>query len=224
MHRNVPGVLATVNALFAEHGVNVEAQNLSTRGDVGYLVTDVNADYTPDIIERLETDARDHPAAGAVLTADPLVHTSERRQSRIRSVTTLASRPLHGIMGCAAVQISCVDRRSGWRIRPLRRCSRAPLARATAPTWGCMILHQTGTVSVAVRPLEDNGMAQGSVKWFNAEKGFGFIAQDGGGADVFVHYSAIQTQGYRSLDENQRVEFEITQGPKGPQAENVQPI
>ncbi|WP_426560523.1 phosphoglycerate dehydrogenase [Angustibacter sp. McL0619] len=54
MHRNVPGVLATVNALFAEHGVNVEAQNLSTRADVGYLVTDVNADYTPDIIERLE--------------------------------------------------------------------------------------------------------------------------------------------------------------------------
>ena len=64
-------------------------------------------------------------------------------------------------------------------------------------------------------------MAQGSVKWFTAEKGFGFIAQDGGGADVFVHYSAIQSQGYRSLDENQRVEFEITQGPKGPQAENV---
>ena len=62
------------------------------------------------------------------------------------------------------------------------------------------------------------------MKWFNSEKGFGFIAQDGGGADVFVHYSAIQTQGYRSLDENQRVEFEITQGPKGPQAENVVPI
>ena len=87
-----------------------------------------------------------------------------------------------------------------------------------------MILHQTGTVPVAVRPLEDNGMAQGSVKWFNAEKGFGFIAQDGGGADVFVHYSAIQTQGYRSLDENQRVEFEITQGQKGLQAENIRPI
>ena len=67
-------------------------------------------------------------------------------------------------------------------------------------------------------------MAQGSVKWFNAEKGFGFIAQDGGGADVFVHYSAIQSQGYRSLDENQRVEFEITQGAKGPQAENVRAI
>lgn len=67
-------------------------------------------------------------------------------------------------------------------------------------------------------------MAQGTVKWFNAEKGFGFIAQDGGGPDVFVHYSAIQSQGYRTLDEQQRVEFEITQGDKGPQASNVAPI
>ncbi|GIL36548.1 cold-shock protein [Phycicoccus sp. MAQZ13P-2] len=67
-------------------------------------------------------------------------------------------------------------------------------------------------------------MAQGTVKWFNAEKGFGFIAQDGGGPDVFVHYSAIDTQGYRSLDENQKVEYEVTQGPKGPQAEQVRPI
>ena len=67
-------------------------------------------------------------------------------------------------------------------------------------------------------------MAQGTVKWFNAEKGFGFIEQDGGGADVFVHYSAITTSGYRSLDEGQRVEFDITQGHKGPQAENVSAI
>jgi CspA family cold shock protein len=67
-------------------------------------------------------------------------------------------------------------------------------------------------------------MAQGTVKWFNAEKGFGFIAQDGGGPDVFVHYSAIDVQGYRSLDEAQRVEFEVTQGPKGPQADQVRPI
>ena len=64
-------------------------------------------------------------------------------------------------------------------------------------------------------------MAQGTVKWFNAEKGFCFIAQEGGGDDVFVHFSAIQMQGYKSLEENQRVEFEVTQGPKGPQAENV---
>ncbi|HUR74672.1 MAG TPA: cold-shock protein [Sporichthya sp.] len=67
-------------------------------------------------------------------------------------------------------------------------------------------------------------MTQGTVKWFNAEKGFGFIAQDDGGADVFVHYSAIQTTGYRTLEDNQRVEFEITQGAKGPQAENVRAI
>jgi CspA family cold shock protein len=64
-------------------------------------------------------------------------------------------------------------------------------------------------------------MAQGTVKWFNDDKGFGFITVDGGGADVFVHFSAIQSGGFRSLAENQRVEFEIAQGPKGPQAENV---
>jgi cold shock protein len=67
-------------------------------------------------------------------------------------------------------------------------------------------------------------MAQGTVKWFNAEKGFGFIAQEDGGDDVFVHYSAIVTQGYKSLDENQKVEFDVTQSPKGPQAENVRPL
>jgi CspA family cold shock protein len=67
-------------------------------------------------------------------------------------------------------------------------------------------------------------MAQGTVKWFNGEKGFGFIAVDGGGADVFVHYSAIQTTGYRALEEGQRVEFETTQGPKGLQAANVRAI
>ena len=67
-------------------------------------------------------------------------------------------------------------------------------------------------------------MAQGTVKWFNSEKGFGFIAQDNGGADVFVHYSEIQGQGFRTLEENQRVEFEVTQGPKGPQATGVRAI
>jgi CspA family cold shock protein len=67
-------------------------------------------------------------------------------------------------------------------------------------------------------------MTQGTVKWFNADKGFGFIAQDGGGPDVFVHYSAIVADGYRSLEDNQRVEFEVTQGQKGPQAESVRPI
>ena len=67
-------------------------------------------------------------------------------------------------------------------------------------------------------------MAQGTVKWFNAEKGYGFISTDNGGGDVFVHFTAIQADGYRSLEENQRVEFEVTQGPKGPQAENVRSV
>ena len=66
-------------------------------------------------------------------------------------------------------------------------------------------------------------MAQGTVKWFNNEKGYGFIAVDGG-QDVFVHYSAIQADGYRSLDGGQRVEFEVAQGPKGPQADAVRPV
>ena len=67
-------------------------------------------------------------------------------------------------------------------------------------------------------------MTQGTVKWFNGEKGFGFIATDGGGADVFVHYSEIDASGFRSLDEGQRVEFEVGQGQKGPQAQKVRAI
>jgi cold shock protein len=64
----------------------------------------------------------------------------------------------------------------------------------------------------------------GTVKWFNAEKGFGFITQDDGGPDVFVHFSAIAGTGYRNLEENQKVEFDVTQGQKGPQAANVRPV
>jgi len=66
-------------------------------------------------------------------------------------------------------------------------------------------------------------LQQGTVKWFNAAKGFGFITQDNG-PDVFVHHSVIQAEGYRSLTDGQRVEFEVTQGPKGLQAQNVRPI
>jgi len=66
--------------------------------------------------------------------------------------------------------------------------------------------------------------SEGTVKWFNSEKGFGFITPDGGEKDVFVHHSEIQSDGYRSLDENQRVKFDVNQGPKGPQAVGVTAI
>jgi CspA family cold shock protein len=69
-------------------------------------------------------------------------------------------------------------------------------------------------------PKERN-MSEGTVKWFNAEKGFGFITPDEGGTDIFVHYTAVQAKGFRSLEEHQRVSFEVVQGPKGPQAANV---
>lgn len=75
----------------------------------------------------------------------------------------------------------------------------------------------------AYRVREDI-MTTGTVKWFNAEKGYGFIAPSDGSADVFAHYSAIASSGYRSLEENQQVEFDVTAGPKGPQAENIRPL
>ena len=67
-------------------------------------------------------------------------------------------------------------------------------------------------------------MTTGTVKWFNAEKGFGFISPDDGGADVFAHFSAISGSGYRSLEENQKVEVEVAQGPKGPQAQDIRAL
>ncbi len=66
-------------------------------------------------------------------------------------------------------------------------------------------------------------MATGTVKWFNEAKGFGFIAQDDGGADVFVHFSAIQGSGFKTLSEGQKVTYDVQDGPKGPQASNVVP-
>ena len=71
---------------------------------------------------------------------------------------------------------------------------------------------------------DKKNMAQGTVKWFNGEKGYGFIAQDGGQPDVFVHYSEIDGAGFRNLEEGQRVEFEVGQGAKGPQATGVRPV
>ena len=71
---------------------------------------------------------------------------------------------------------------------------------------------------------EYTNMAQGTVKWFNAEKGYGFIEPSDGTPDVFVHYSSIEGSGFKSLEENQRVEFEIGDGQKGPQAQAVRPL
>jgi cold shock protein len=71
--------------------------------------------------------------------------------------------------------------------------------------------------------FKDDNVEQGTVKWFNDSKGYGFISRDSGG-DVFVHHSAIQAGGFRSLQEGQRVQFEVTKGPKGLQAENVQAV
>jgi cold shock protein len=73
----------------------------------------------------------------------------------------------------------------------------------------------------AVLSEVDNAMATGTVKWFNDAKGFGFITQDGGGEDVFCHHTAINMDGFRTLQEGQKVEFEVTKGPKGLQAQNV---
>jgi CspA family cold shock protein len=67
-------------------------------------------------------------------------------------------------------------------------------------------------------------MSTGTVKWFSGEKGFGFITQDDGGPDVFVHFNSIVGDGYKNLEENQKVEFEVTQGQKGPQGSNVRVI
>lgn len=67
-------------------------------------------------------------------------------------------------------------------------------------------------------------MANGIVKWFNESKGFGFITPDGGGSDLFAHFSAIQSKGFKTLKENQRVTFDVTTGPKGQQASNIRPV
>ena len=85
--------------------------------------------------------------------------------------------------------------------------------RREAPTFGSRIALQ-----------EELAMTTGTVKWFNAEKGFGFISPDDGSADVFAHFSAIAGNGYKSLDENQKVEFDVAQGPKGLQAENIRAL
>ena len=100
-----------------------------------------------------------------------------------------------------------------------RHAGRSPHTRPRRP-WRDEPGRRRGLVT---RTKEDI-MATGTVKWFNAEKGFGFIAPSDGSADVFAHYSAIASSGYRTLEENQNVEFDVTQGPKGPQAANIRAL
>jgi CspA family cold shock protein len=76
----------------------------------------------------------------------------------------------------------------------------------------------------AAKSSEGENVATGTVKWFNADKGFGFITPDDGSSDVFAHFSAISASGFRSLEENQRVSFTVTPGPKGPQAADIKPL
>jgi CspA family cold shock protein len=80
-----------------------------------------------------------------------------------------------------------------------------------------------GTALINPNLFKGSNMANGTVKWFNDAKGFGFITPDEGGEDLFAHFSAIQSNGFKTLKENQRVTFEVTTGPKGKQASNIQP-
>src|SRR5438445_3316680 len=103
-----------------------------------------------------------------------------------------------------------------------------PPQRTYAPRWSRSVTGFRDAVSSASSGLPDGDrfekgrrMATGTVKWFNDAKGYGFITPDGGGKDVFVHHTAIQMEGFRSLAEGQKVEYEVTEGPKGPQAANV---
>jgi len=86
-----------------------------------------------------------------------------------------------------------------------------------------MILRSCLAAFLYTQGQEDHAMASGTVKWFNEQKGFGFITQDDG-PDVFVHYSAIEASGFKSLNEGDQVEFQVVQGPKGPQAQSVKKV
>jgi cold shock protein len=108
-------------------------------------------------------------------------------------------------------------------VQHLRETSRDRNGDTTAAAVFLWSSDQARRLSFTTPCQEDHAMAHGTVKWFNEQKGFGFITQDEG-PDVFVHYSAIQESGFKSLNEGDQVEFEVTQGPKGPQAQAVKKI
>jgi cold shock protein len=87
-----------------------------------------------------------------------------------------------------------------------------------------MVVVSSFQPSTTTKHTGKNSMSTGTVKWFNDAKGFGFITPDGGGKDLFVHFSAIQGSGFKTLKEGQKVSFEETTGPKGPQANNIRPV
>jgi CspA family cold shock protein len=111
------------------------------------------------------------------------------------------------------------------KIRPLRRANVEPLASADRLCYTPARLAREQEIGhVARSQKEAKQMVTGTVKWFNDSKGFGFITQDNGGEDVFCHHTAIQTEGFRTLAEGQKVSFDVAKGPKGLQAQNVRPV
>lgn len=140
------------------------------------------------------------------------------------SRATLSGNPSHNLPDDRAVPLGtttagCYARRS--RVRIFCSCSATGVSLPNFKVGGYLI--RRGRAVARELLQEGTEVATGVVKWFNADKGFGFISQEGG-PDVFVHFSAIQSTGYRSLEENQKVEFDVTAGPKGPQAANVKPV
>src|SRR5437764_460848 len=108
----------------------------------------------------------------------------------------------------------------------IRPCTTAHSTAVRTPFSSLRSKHWPGH-AIGCRPVifvleEIDNMATGTVKWFNDAKGFGFITPDGGGEDLFAHFSAINMQGFKTLKEGQKVQFEVTQGPKGKQASNIQ--
>jgi len=144
-------------------------------------------------------------------------------KAQLRNTATSEPAPLSSIPETGP--LPGIDERPGCResqrCRAVRTCPRGRSVVGWQDQW---YRDRVIDVSARIEIVGSISMAQGIVKWFNGEKGFGFIAPDDGTPDVFVHFSEIAGSGFRSLDENQRVEFEVGQGQKGPQATNVRSV